>query len=638
MKTADQLRQAFVDFWTSEPRNAKLIPNVSLVPNNDPTLLFVNSGMFPLVPYLGGEPHPLGTRLCNVQRCIRTIDIDEVGDYSHMTLFEMIGNWSLGDFTKAEQIPWKLELYVEHFGLDPYRIYVSVWEGDETAPRDDEAIEIWKQAFAKYGVTAEFSQERAQVPPTIADSESWQYRIFPYGKEDNWWQRGPDVSGELGGPTSEIFYDLGKEQYPVSAKHINDDSGRFLEVGNSVFMEYQLDDNLDWQPLAQKNIDFGGGFERVVTAAQGKMSAYETDIFMPYIEKLEQLTDSKYDPRQNTETVRSFRIVVEHARAATMLIADGVKPDNKDQGYILRRLIRRMIRHAAKLGLEKKFAGELSAVIIDHLGQAYPQLIEQRDMIINELEQEEQKFSHTLQRGLKQMHKFLNNGTEITGEVAFDLYQTYGFPLEMTIEEFDEQSINVEQLTAEFAQAEQKHQSKSRAGAQQKFSGGLADQSLTVTKLHTAHHLLLAGLQHVLGDHVKQRGSNITGERLRIDFSHDAKLTEEQLQQVTDFVNKQITANLPVQMVQLDKELAEQTGAEMEFGQKYPDRVNVYFIGLDPNVSPSQARPSDYVSAEFCGGPHVENTGQILSADEKFEIYKEQSSGAGIRRIKARIV
>ena len=649
---SNQIRDAFLNFWTDKPRNAKVVPNASLVPNNDPTLLFVNSGMFPLVPYLGGEPHPLGTRLTNVQRCIRTVDIEEVGDYNHLILFEMIGNWSLGDFSKKEQILWKMELYVEHFGLDPNRIYASVWAGDDSIPRDDEAIEAWIEAFQNYGITAEFSEDVTKVPQGADPSTAeWIYRIFPYDKSDNWWQRGPDTPGELGGPSSEIFYDMGSPIYETGAPlHINDDSGRYLEVGNSVFMEYQYSDDGTWEPMRQKNVDFGGGLDRIVAVVQGKRSIYETDLFVPIIKKIEQLSGKTYDPTdQNSAETISFRIVAEHARSTTFILADGVVPGSKDQAYILRRLIRRMIRHAKKLGIDEDFTGELVEIVIKQMNEAYPHLSVNGKQITEEMVKEEQNFRRTLNAGEKEFFKIVKDIKRsstpdrnfLTGDEAFHLYETYGFPVEMTQELSNE--IDFGQIPMiDFETAMKKHQDTSRAGAVQKFAGGLADHSDEVVKLHTAHHLLLKALQMVLGDHVKQRGSNITGERLRIDFNHDEKMTPEQKEEVERIINEKIKAGLDVVRIEMPREEAEEIGAEMEFGQKYPDIVSVYVIGdgltSGDETTSLRLQEKEYFSAEFCGGPHVKNTSEIGAGGRKFKIVKEQSSSAGIRRIKAKLV
>lgn len=632
---ADEIRKNFFDFMTSPPRNHAIVENVSLIPINDPTLLFVNSGMFPLVPYLLGEKHPLGTRLCNAQRCIRTIDIEEVGDYSHLTLFEMIGNWSLGDFTKKEQIPWMFELYVNKFGLDPKRCYVSIWQGDDNIPRDEEAITIWKETFLKYGIEAEYTDDITKVPSSIEEGKEWKYRIFPFGHDDNWWQRGPNIEGEIGGPTSELFYDLGDVLIEQDIYNINDDSGRFLEVGNSVFMEYKYDGNT-WQPMEQKNIDFGGGFERIVVAAQDKKSVYETDLFTEILEKIEELSGHKYDPTDPTsDDTISFRIVAEHARASTFLLADKVIPNNKDQGYILRRLIRRMVRRAMKLGITGNFSRELAQISINKMSSAYPHLKENEQLILDEIEKEEIKFAKTLAKGLKELQKYTGKGISINGKVAFHIYETYGFPIEMIIEEIKSETVNdagdltqdqINKIYQEFKDEKEKHQALSRAGSVNKFQGGLADHSKETTILHTAHHLLLAALQQVLGNHVKQRGSNITAERLRIDVSHNGKINSDQISEVERIVNKNIKNGFNVVKKTMPKAKAEELGAQMEFGKNYGDLVDVYFIE-DPKTN-------EIFSKEFCGGPHVKNTSELLEMGH-FKILKEQSSGSGIRRIKA---
>jgi alanyl-tRNA synthetase len=646
MKTSEEIRQGFIDFWSSAPRNAKQIPNVSLVPNNDPTLLFVNSGVFPIVNYLAGEPHPLGKRIFNVQRVVRTVDIDNVGDFSHLTLFEMIGNWSLGDFTKSEQIPWMLEVYVEVFGLDPNRLYASVWGGDERIPRDDVAIEAWKVAFRKYGIEAEFSEDTSDLPATLEDSKGWTKRIFPFGKKSNWWQRAADLPGEIGGPSSELFYDLGKTQYKIDEEpNINDDSGRYIEIGNNVFMEFKFGDDNAWHEMEQKNIDFGGGFERIVVAVQDKLSIYETDTFAPILDRVSALAGKKYDPESlSPEELKSFRIVAEHSRAATFMIADGVIPGNKDQSYILRRLIRRAIRHATKIGIENDFLKEMATSVIEKMKGAYPHLEENREFVLETIDKEEKKFRNTLIKGVKAMRKMIEDKEQLNGQKAFYIYETYGFPLELTLEEFELTDEEKEKITAEYMTEENKHKEASRAGSAQKFTGGLADKSEQTTALHTAHHLLLAALQKVLGSHVHQRGSNITAERLRIDFSHNEGLTEEQKKQVEDIVNQDIQANYTVKRVELTKETAEKLGAEMEFGQKYGDKVNVYMMGnlaeeivndqyTDQNIA-ELIKKSEVISMEFCGGPHVTNTGK-LSEYGTFKIQKQESSGSGVRRIKA---
>jgi len=620
MLSSNDIRKRFLDFW--QTRDHKIIPNVSLVPQNDPTLLFVNSGMFPLVPYLSGEKHPMGSRLANIQRCIRTEDIDEVADNRHHTMFEMLGNWSLGDYFKKEQIPNSLKLFVEAFGLDPKRLYVTVFSGNDKVPLDKESIELWKKAFAEYGITAKFSDDK-NVFKKQGEIKDPDLRIFAYDK-DNWWQRG-EAPGELGGPSSEIFYDLGSPMFEIDEdEHINSESGRFTEIGNSVFLQYKLDGNLDWQELPQKNVDFGGGFERIVAIVQGVQDNYETDLFKPIIKKLEEISGKKFIKE---EVKTHFRIIADHIRASTFLLGDEIAPSNKDQGYILRRLIRRAIRHGRFLDIDQNFMRELAKVVISTYAQAYPHLLENQDIIFNEIDKEEIKFRRTLERGLKELGKMVGRGEEIDGQKAFWIYETFGFPLEMILEEMGGLTDSqIEKLKNDFETAQKDHQEKSRAGAGQKFTGGLADHSDETTRLHTAHHLLLAALQKVLGQHVHQRGSNITNARLRIDFEHADKMTPEEIAEVEKIVNEKISESWIVEKKIMPKAEAEELGAEMEFGASYGDLVTVYMI-----KHPDSA---EIFSTEFCGGPHVENTAELAKSGQ-FKIIKEQSSSAGIRRVKA---
>lgn len=658
MKTSEDIRSAFLNFWQESPRNFKIVPNMSLVPNVDSTLLFVNSGMFPLAPYLGGQPHPLGKRLCNIQRCLRTNydEMMEIGDNRHTLMFEMMGDWSLGDFTKKEQIPWILELHVERYGLDPRRLYVSVFKGDEDAPRDDEAIEIWKEAFKKYGIEAEYSEDISNIPKNLEEGNNWKYRIFPYEKKKNWWERAHAV-GELGGPTSEMFYDTGEINVPQEKYHINDDSGRFIEIGNNVFMEYKLDSNLKWVPLEQKNIDFGGGFERIMMIVQDKKDIFETDIYEPILKKIEELSGKSYkvDGIEHGYT-KYFRILADHSRAATFILADGVLPSNKDQGYILRRFIRRLVRYGMKLEIENNFTKDLALAVIDRMKEFYPHLKEQEQTIVDEIEKEEIKFRRTLDKGLKELERIagstvvkevdIDNPEKliIDGKTAFYIYETYGFPLEMTLDELEIDEKSAEIITQQFKEEEEAHRLASRAGAEQKFKGGLADQSVETTKLHTAHHLLLASLQKLIDPNIKQRGSNITSERLRMDFNFDRKLTEEEIKKVEDLVNEKIDEGLYVRRVEMAKEKAEQIGAQMEFGQKYPEVVSIYFIGGGTESNPEEdievegEIPQGWFSAEFCGGPHVKNTKELGEGGKRFKIFGQENVGAGVKRIKAGLI
>ena len=633
MLTSREVREKFLKFWTEAPRSCGVVPNMSLVPNVDSTLLFVNSGMFPLVPYLGGQPHPLGKRLCNIQRCLRTNyeDMLEVGDNRHTLMFEMIGDWSLGDFTKEQQIPWIMELWVKVLGMDPSRLYVSVFAGDDTAPRDDLAIETWKKVFRQYGVEAEFSEDVHSVPPTIEQTKGWKPHIFPYNKKKNWWQRA-EAPGELGGPTSEMFYDMGVVEREQEKYHINDDSGRFIEIGNNVFMEYRLSQDMKWEPLAQKNIDFGGGFERVCMIVQNKNDIFESDIYSPIIDIVSKLSGRSYKTNgvENEDTA-AFRVIADHGRAATFILADGVSPSNKDQGYILRRFIRRLARFGRKLGLEREFTKEVAGAVIDTLAHAYPHLEENRVAVLQKIHDEEVAFNQTLAKGLRELSKIqtqLAPGQMISGEQAFFVYETYGFPLELTLDELKVGDAEAQVITQEFSSAEKKHRELSRAGAEQKFKGGLADQSRETTKLHTAHHLLLAAMQKVVDPNIRQKGSNITAERLRMDFNLDRKMNPDEVAKVEELVNERINESMQVLRVEMPREEAEALGAQMEFGAKYPDIVSVYFIGDQ----------QQWFSAEFCGGPHVESTGEIGEGAKRFKIQKQENVGAGIKRVKAALI
>ncbi|MBN1915508.1 hypothetical protein JW796_00745 [Candidatus Dojkabacteria bacterium] len=678
--TSKEIRKAFIGFWTEEPRNFQVVPNMSLVPNVDSTLLFVNSGMFPLAPYLAGQPHPLGKRLCNIQRCLRTNydEMIEIGDNRHTLMFEMMGNWSLGDFTKEQQIEWIMELHIERYKLDPKRLYISVFGGDEDAPGDEVAIKSWKNAFKKYGVDAEFSEDITDIPKNLEEGKNWKNRIFPYPKTKNWWERAHAV-GELGGSSSEMFYDRGVIEIEQDKYHINDDSGRFIEIGNNVFMEYKLDKNMKWQILDQKNIDFGGGFERVTMIVQGKNDIFETDIYGTIIGKIEEISGKKYKTNgKDNEFTESFRVIADHIRAAVFILADGIKPSNKDQGYILRRFIRRMVRFAKKIGIERDFGKEVAEEVVKALNYAYPHLKENEITVLEEIEKEERVFKHTLSKGLKEFGTIITSPGEISkngkpfnktmvepelielGQLLFYFYETYGFPFELGIEEF--QNVRNFQLgdlhfrivEDAFKKEEEKHREASRKGAEQKFKGGLADHSEEVVRLHTAHHLLLASLQKIVNPCIKQRGSNITGERLRMDFNFDRKLTDDEIKRVEALVNEKIEEGLIVRRLTMHKGIAEKAGAQMEFGIKYPDLVTVYttvdteinerinrFFNEEGDAKTGNLLAKDVTallektfSKEFCGGPHVKNTKE-LGKSGKFKILKEENIGSGNRRIKA---
>jgi len=650
MSHFSDVKNSFLDFYKDPTRKHAVIEGTPLVALNDPTLLFVNSGMFPLVPYLSGDvAHPMGKRICNVQRSIRTDpeDFEEIGDKRHTTVFNMLGNWSLGDYFKKDQIHNVLKLYVDVFKLDPSRIFVSVFEGNDAAPKDEESIQTWKDAFKEYGIDAEYSEDPTDVRNNFDEKGNLkkkdegstelfkQVKIFSYPEKKNWWKRGY-APGELGGPDSEMFFDLGKEaeDYEEGDKiHINSDNGRFLEIGNSVFMQYKLDENLKWKELSQKNVDFGGGLERVMICQlnmkDGTNDIFEIEIFTPFISKLEEISALKYkeEKEKKSEAMRAFRIVSDHMRAAILLMGDSVIPSNKEHGYVLRRFIRRAIRFGMVLGISTNFTKDLANYVIDQIKIDEPQLGENKETILIELEKEEIKFRNTLEVGLREFNKMKETNSTLTGRDAFYLFESFGFPLEMSLEELSLTKEEKEQVIKEFNTLQKSHQDLSRSGSEKKFKGGLADTSEITTALHTTHHLLLAALQKIVSKDIHQRGSNITTERLRIDFNHETKLTPEQLSLIEKQVNEWIDKKLIVERLELSKEEAEKLGAEHEFGAKYGDIVTVYRI---------KDGEKD-ISKEFCGGPHVTNTSQIGNLG-KFKILKEESSSSGIRRIKASLV
>ena len=586
---AKELRKKYIDFF--KRHNHVEISTSSLIPENDPSVLFTTAGMHPLVPYLLGEKHPEGTRLTDVQKCLRTGDIDEVGDTSHLTFFEMLGNWSLGDYFKKESITMSYEFLTKELGIPAEKISVTCFEGDDKIPRDLETAQIWNEL----GIDKD--------------------RIYFYGRGENWW--GP--AGQTGpcGPDTEIFYDTGKEPCsPECGPSCN--CGKYLEIWNNVFMAYNKDKDGNYTELKQKNVDTGLGLERVLSIMNGNTSVYDTELFEGIIGKIEEISGKKYDEN----TARDFRIIADHLRAATFVLGDdkAVTPSNVDQGYVLRRLIRRTSRELRKLGVETSKMKDISEVIIDQYQDVYPELGRNREFILSELEKEEQTFNKTLDRGLKAAEKIfdlIGDDPVLSGGLAFKLYDTFGFPIELTQELAAERGKSVD--AEGFNNKYREHQEKSRQGAAQKFKGGLADQSEETTKLHTTTHLLNAALRKVLGDTVYQKGSNINPERLRFDFSFDRKLTPEELQEVTRLVNEAIDSELPVICEEMTVEEAKKQGAIGVFDEKYGDKVKVYSIG-------------DF-SKEICGGPHVSNTSEL----GRFRILKEQSSSAGVRRIKAKL-
>jgi alanyl-tRNA synthetase len=641
----EEIRKKFLGFY--EARGHVIVPSASLVPENDPTTLFTGSGMQPMVPYLLGENHPEGTRIADAQKSFRTGDIEEIGDNRHTTFFEMLGNWSLGDYFKKEQLPWVFEFLTDVVGLDPRRLYVTAFIGDEknNLPRDTESVEIWKRLFKGKGIDAEaalIGSEAEGYEKGIKGNE----RIFYYDSKKNWWSRAgvPEnmPAGEPGGPDSEMFYDFGIAHDPKFGKecHPNCDCGRFLEIGNSVFMQYTKKSDGSFALLPKQNVDFGGGLERIAMA-----SANIPDIIAvchrPIIDRLEALSGKKYGTDKK-DTV-SFRIVADHAKAASFLIGDGVLPSNIERGYFVRRLLRRAIRHADALGIKDAGLSKLVDATLEPYKDAYPETYAAREAIKQEIDKEEAKFRKTLKEGLREFEKIVskinltnsfklegaaNIPARISGQEAFNLYQTYGFPIELILELAKERNISV--ATERFNEEFKKHQDLSRTASAGTFKGGLADHSEKTTRLHTAHHLLLKALQIVLGPSVKQRGSNITSERLRMDFSYDGKMTDEQKKEAERIVNEKIAEDLPVIHSEMPREKAETLGAEHEFGQKYPERVSIYSVG-PKGATPENPQFEKAYSIEFCGGPHVTHTGEI----GKVKIIKEEAVSAGVRRIRA---
>ncbi|MBQ3415068.1 MAG: alanine--tRNA ligase [Clostridia bacterium] len=582
---AIEIRKKYLEFF--KEHGHRVIPSAPLIPENDPSVLFTTAGMQPLVPYLLGEKHPEGTRLTDYQKCLRTNDIEEVGDNRHLTYFEMLGNWSLGDYFKEESIQMSFDFLTKELQIPAEKLSVTVFAGDEDCPRDEVAANCWKKAGILDG------------------------HIYYYGKDDNWW-----IAGETGpcGSDTEIFYDTGK---PACSDNCQPscDCGKYVEIWNNVFMEYFKDENGKYTKLAQQNVDTGLGLERMAMLLQGKETPFDIELFKPVMDKLKEL--------QKIDIIESRRIIAEHLRASIMVICDGGKPSNVDRGYVLRRLIRRTVRHMNKLQIDLNEIGTLVDLYVETLKEMYPDLEKNSNMIKETIIEEKNKFVKTLAHGEKEFQKAMNNAknqgkNEIDGETLFKLYDTYGFPPEVTKELAEENAMKVDM--EKFKELFKAHQEKSRQGSEQKFKGGLAGNSEIETKYHTATHLLNAALKVVLGPDTHQRGSNITTERMRFDFNCDHKMTDEEKKQAEDLVNQWIKEDLPVTVQEMTKEEALNSGAECMFIEKYPDIVKVYSIGE--------------VSKELCGGPHVGHTGEIGT----FKIKKEEASSAGIRRIKAVIL
>ena len=586
METLD-LKDKYLKFF--ESKGHKVIPSAPIIPENDPTCLFNTAGMQPLVPYLKGEPHPEGKRLTDVQKCFRTNDLDSIGDTTHHTFFEMLGNWSLGDYFKEDAIAWSYEFLTKTLNIPAERLAVTVFKGNHLVPADNESAEIWKKAGIK------------------------EDRIAFLGEEDNWWPN-MELTGPCG-PDTEIFYWRSNEAIP---EKFDPENENWVEIWNNVFMQYNHETDGTFKPLKNKNVDTGLGVERVTAILEGYTDNYKSSVWRDVISKIEEISGLSYEDEKNA---RAMRIIADHIRAVVMIAGDdaGIKPSNTDQGYILRRLIRRIIRYAKKLNIDINSDWEqtLATMIIEKYSKYYSELERNKDVILQVLKDEKVKFNRTLEKGLREFEKETRNieGKEINKDIAFRLYDTYGFPIELTEELAKENGLTVD--TEGFKQKFAEHQEKSREGASQKFKGGLASTGEMETKYHTATHLLNAALKKVLGPHVHQKGSNITAERMRFDFSHNSKMTDEEKQKTEDLVNEYIKMAIPVEKLEMKKEDAINAGAEAMFADKYGDIVSVYKIGD--------------ISKELCGGPHVHNTSEL----GHFKIKKEEASSAGVRRIKA---
>lgn len=624
---AQEVRKAYLEFF--EERGHTVIPRALLVPDNDPTTLFTGSGMQPLIPYLLGEKHPDGNRLVNSQTCIRAQDIEDVGDNRHTTFFEMLGNWSLGDYFKKEQIEWFFTFLVDVVGLNPNKLYVSCFIGNKKhdIPRDTQAAEIWQELFKKKGIDAKIAEIGSQKDGDKRGINPGE-RIFFYDDGENWWSRAGGIDktpvGDPCGPDSEVFYDFGQQNHDESygKPHPASDSGRFMEIGNQVFMQYRRTDK-GFESLDKPNIDFGGGLERIAAAAIDSPDVFKIRLLWPIVESLEKLSGKSYEAHTN-----SMRVIADHLRGATFLAVDGVKPSNKEQGYVMRRLLRRAIRFAFELGIEQNFLQDVVPVIAQLYEDDYPEVKKNKDEIIETLVKEEKTFRQTLRKGVRELEKMSKSG-ELTGENIFTLYDTYGFPTELSTEEAAIKDFRLSknwQTEFEAKMAEQRQ--RSQTAAKGTFKGGLGGQTEMHKKYHTATHLMYESLRRVLGDHVIQHGSNITEERLRFDFSHPEKVTPEQIKQVEDMVNQQIEKDLVVTFEEYPKQKALNELKPLgHFGDRYGDVIKIYRMQGKKDKEP--------FSFEICGGPHVDHTAQLAQDNKTFKITKEEASSAGIRRIKA---
>lgn len=622
---AQEIRKAYLEFC--QKNGHEVIERASLILKDDPTTLFTGSGMQPLLPYLLGEKHPKGVRLTDSQTCLRAQDIDDVGDNRHTTFFEMLGNWSLGDYFKEQQIRQFFEFLTDVVGLDPSKIYVSCFIGNKkyNIPRDDESAEIWQKVFAEKGIDAKIVElDTAENGDKLGLQGG---RIFFYNDKENWWSRGGGLDstpiGDPCGPDSEVFYDFGEENHDASfgEAHPASDSGRFMEIGNQVFMQYRRTEDGSFEPLEKKNVDFGGGLERIAAAKINNPDVFQISLMKPIIEKLEEISGKKYD-----ENKVSMRVIADHLRSATFLAVDGCIPSNKEQGYVMRKFIRRAMAKAFDLGVEDNFVEQIVPVIVSIYAPDYKEVALKSDEIIAVMVKEEKAFRRTLRKGLRELEKFSKEG--LTGAGLFQLYDTFGFPLELSTEEAVRHKISLSKNWREEFDIKMKEQrERSQTASKGKFKGGLEGQTLEHRKLHTATHLMNAALHNMFKGQIAQKGSNINAERLRFDFTFDRKLTDEEKQQIEDTVNDQISKGLEVSWAEYPTDYAlNELKAIGVFGDKYGENVKVYIM---------KAEGETPFSIEICGGPHVDNTQELAEGGKKFKIVKEQSSSAGVRRIKA---
>ena len=622
---AQEIRKAYLEFC--QKNGHKIIKRASLILKDDPTTLFTGSGMQPLLPYLLGKKHPDGVRLTDSQTCLRAQDIDDVGDNRHTTFFEMLGNWSLGDYFKEQQIRQFFEFLTDVVGLDPSKIYVSCFIGNKkyNIPRDDESAKIWQKVFAEKGIDAKIVElDTAENGDKLGLQGG---RIFFYNDKENWWSRGGGLDttpiGDPCGPDSEVFYDFGEENHDASfgEAHPASDSGRFMEIGNQVFMQYRRLEDGSFEPLEHKNVDFGGGLERIAAAKIDNPDVFQISLMKPIIEKIEEISGKKYD-----ENTASMRVIADHLRSAAFLAVDGCTPSNKEQGYVMRKFIRRAMAKAFDLGIEDNFVEQIIPVIVDIYAPDYQEVAEKGDEIIAVMVKEEKAFRRTLRKGLRELEKFSKDG--LTGVELFQLYDTFGFPLELSTEEAVRRNISLSENWQEGFNAKMKEQrERSQTASKGKFKGGLEGQTLEHRKLHTATHLMNAALHNMFEGQIAQKGSNINTDRLRFDFTFDRKLTDEEKKQIEDTVNEQISKGLDISWAEYPTDYAlNELKAIGVFGDKYGETVKVYIM---------KAEGEKPFSVEICGGPHVDNTRELSEGGKKFKIVKEQSSSAGVRRIKA---